>query len=183
MKPSAGICVLAAVAGFVAISQAAPPEKWVGAWTLIPQKSTFGAILLLPDAPAGLTVVSQTMRIEQTTGEIRLSGDSVMSDSSRSYHDDTSLSLDGRETVIGPGSLSFRRIDGSAFDIVSKVNTGGVNFGEVSHFAFSSDGRTLTETKTQTLREIVPEGADKTTGALIKTSTFVLVFSRAFDAK
>jgi hypothetical protein len=170
----AAICVLAAVAGSAAFGQ----EKWVGKWALVPQKSTFGAMLLRPDEP-GLTIVSQTMRIEQTAREIRLSGDSVLSDSGKSYHDDTSLSLDGRETVMGPGSLSFRRNDDSAFDIASKLNTGNINFSEVSHFAFSPDGRTLTETKTQTLQEVVPEGAEKSTGAVIKTSTFVPVFSKA----
>ena len=49
---------------------------------------------------------------------------------------------------------------------------------KVSHFALSSDGRTLTETKTQTERELVPDSVDKTSGAVIKTSTFVLVFNR-----
>jgi hypothetical protein len=88
------------------------------------------------------------------------------------------LSLDGRETVAGPASLSFRRIDDSTFDIISKLNTRNNNIGEVSHFAISSDGRTLTETKTQTQREVVPEGADTTKGAVIKTSTSVLLFSK-----
>jgi hypothetical protein len=82
------------------------------------------------------------------------------------------LSLDGRETVIGPASLSFKRIDGATFDIIGKVNTRDTNFREVSHFAFSPDGQTLTETKTQPLRDVAPEGA------VIKTSTFVLVFRR-----
>jgi hypothetical protein len=162
------------------LGQTVPPrEKWIGSWSLNPKKSTFGTILF-PGAPVGLTIVSQTLKIEQTAGKIRLSGDTVMSDSSKSYsgHDDSSLSLDGRETVFGPVALSFRRIDDSAFDIVSKLNYTNRNLGEVSHFAFSSDGRTLTETKTQTEREVVPEGTDKATGAVIKRSTFVLVFSR-----
>ncbi len=120
------------------------------------------------------------MSIKQTAQEIRLSGETVFSDSngSHSAHDDNSLSLDGRETVVGPISLSFRRIDDSTFVIVSKARINNRNFGEVSHFSFSSDGRTLTETKTQTEREVVPEGVDKTTGAVIRTSTSVLVFSK-----
>jgi hypothetical protein len=48
----------------------------------------------------------------------------------------------------------------------------------VSRFSFSSDGRTLTETKTQTEREVVLEGADQTTGAVIRSSTSVLVFDK-----
>ena len=106
-----------------------------------------------------------------------------MSDGPRSNHEEGSLSLDGRETALGPGSLSFKRIDDAAFDIVSKVNTRDINFGKVSHFAFSPDGTTLTETKTQTLREVVPEGVDKTAGAVLKTSTFMLVFYRVPTAK
>jgi hypothetical protein len=58
-----------------------------------------------------------------------------MSDSSRSYHEETSLSLDGSEKAIGPVSPSFQLIDDSAFDIVSKVNNKDFNFGEVNHFA------------------------------------------------
>jgi hypothetical protein len=106
-----------------------------------------------------------------------------MSDKGRSYHDDTSLNLDGSETVVGPVFLSFRRIDGPTFDIVSRMNNASVDFGKVSHFVFSTDGRTLTETKTQTLREIVREDADRNTGAVLKTSTFVLVFSKTPGAE
>jgi hypothetical protein len=123
------------------------------------------------------------LSIKQTAQEIRLSGETVFSDSngSHSAHDDNNLSLDGGETVIGPISLSFRRMDDSTFDIVSKININNRNLGEVSRFSFSSDGKTLTETKTQTEREVVPEGVDKTTGAVIKTSTSVLVFNKIHE--
>jgi hypothetical protein len=97
---------------------------------------------------------------------------------SHAVHDDTRLSLDGTETVLGPFFLSFRPIDTSTFEIISRVNISNSNVGEVSRFSFSPDGRTLTETKTQTQREIVPQGNDKTTGALIKISKFVLVFRK-----
>ena len=63
------------------------------------------------------------------------------------------------------------------------MSTRDINLGEVSHFAFSPDGNTLTETKTQTFRKVVPEGVDQTTGAVLKTSTFVLAFYRVPDAK
>jgi hypothetical protein len=134
----------------------------------------------MPGAPVGFKVESQTFSIEQTTREIRFSGETVFSDSNgtHSVHEDSSLSLDGRETVAGPVSLSFRRIDDSTFDIVGKVDISSRNLGEVSRFSFSSDGRTLTETKMQTEREVVPDGVDKTTGAVIRISTSVLVFNK-----
>jgi hypothetical protein len=150
----------------------------VGTWALNVQKSTFGTILL--PGFAGFKAGSQTLTIKQSAGEITLSGETVFSDSrgSHSSHDDSSLSLDGRETVAGPVSLSVRRIDDSTFEIVSKANISKRNFGELSRFSFSSDGRTLIETKTQTEREVVPAGVDESTGAVIRASTSVLVFNR-----
>ena len=178
MKHFAGVFVLTLVASSVAGQTADVPANWIGTWTLNVQKSTFGTSLL-PGAPAGFTIVSQTLRIEQSVRqEIRLSGDSVLSGSSKSYHDDMSLSLDGRETVAGPVSLSFRRIDDSTFDIISKLNIGNRNLGEVSRFSFSSDGKMLTETKTQTEKEVAPDGTDQTKSAVIRTSTFVLIFNK-----
>lgn len=137
----------------------------------------------MPRMPAGFAVLGQTLRLETSARAIRLSGDTVFRDStgSHSAHDDSSLKLDGTETVIGPVALSFRPIDGSTFEIISKLKINGRNLGEVSRFSFSSDGRTLTEKKTQTEREFVPEGVDKTTGAVIRTSTSVLVFKRQPD--
>jgi hypothetical protein len=58
-----------------------------------------------------------------------------------------------------------------------------IRLGEVSHFAVSSDGQTLTETKTQTEREAVPEDAEKNSGAAIRTSISVLVFRKLPDHK
>jgi hypothetical protein len=63
--------------------------------------------------------------------------------------------------------------------IISALNIPDHNLSEVSRFVFSPDGRNLTETKTQTEREVVAEGADKSSGAVIKTSKFVLVFAKA----
>jgi hypothetical protein len=154
---------------------AAIPASWIGTWDLNVSQSTFGAILI-PGAPSDPAVVSQRFKIEQIGRAIRISG------SSGSGSGDISLSLDGSETVLGAGSLSlslsFRPIDDSTFEIVSKVNIPNTNVGELSRFSFSSDGRTLTETKTQTERKVVPEGVDKTTGAVIRTSQFVLIFNK-----
>lgn len=166
------ISITRTILGFALAAQTvAIPAKWIGTWTLDVQKSTFGEILV-PGVPPGLTIVRQSLKLEQGAGKMKLSGDTVMSDGTDSFpgHDDMSLSLDGAASVVGPVSLSFKRIDGSSFDIVSKLNMKDRNLGEVSHFAFSSDGKTLTETKTQTERDAA--------GAVIKTSTFVLVFAK-----
>lgn len=179
MKHFAAISALTVICSSAVLGQTAALEKWVGTWALNILKSTF-VTALLPGAPVGFKFGSQTISIRQSAVEIRLSAETVFSDTngSHSNHDDNSLSLDGRETVVGPISLSFKRIDDSAFEIVSKATISGRNFGEVSRFSFSSDGKTLTETKTQTEREAVPEGVDKTAGAVIRTSTSVLVFNR-----
>jgi hypothetical protein len=184
VKPFVVVCALTFVCSAVLPGQTVSvPAKWIGTWELNVSKSTFGKILV-PGAPPDLAIVSQRVRIEKSGQAIRLFGDTVVSDSSgpHSGHDDTALSLDGSETVLGPFSLSFRPIDGSTFEVTSKVNIPGSNIGEVSRFSFSADGRTLTETKTQTEREVVPAGADKAAGAVIKTSEFVLVFSRIPEA-
>jgi len=137
--------------------------KWNGNWTLDVQKSKFGTVLK-PDTPLDLSIVSQTLEIEQSAREIKLSGDTVMGYNfeysprirdvpgrkSYSTHDDYRLSLDGRETTDDVGSFSFRQAGADAFEIVSRLNIRGRNFGEMSHLALSADGRTLTETKLQT---------------------------------
>ena len=80
----------------------------MGTWSLNVPKSTFGTILL--PGFVGVKVGSQTLSIKRTAREIRISGETVFSDGngSHSSHEDNSLSLDGRETVVGPISLSFR---------------------------------------------------------------------------
>lgn len=133
------------------------------AWKLNVQQCTFGKILA-PGLPAGVTLASQTLKIERAAEEIRLSADTVVSSSDRPYHDDNRLSLTGKETVVGPVSLSLRRVDDTSFDIVSKLTGKDGGVVEVSHFAFSSDGAKLTETKTQ--------------GGATRASTFVLVFNK-----
>ena len=134
----------------------------------------------MPGVPANLSIVSQNLRLEKAPGALRFSGDTVMSDNARQYagHDDNTLSLDGKETVIGPVSLSFRPVDDTSFEIISNLNIIDRNLAEVSRFSFSPDGNTQTETKKQTEREPVPEGTDKLTGKVIRTSTFILVFTR-----
>lgn len=135
---------------------------------------------MVPWAPANLKVVSQTLRIQHTDNEIRLLGDTVISDDigSRTTHDDIRLSLDATPTQVGPISLSFRRIGAFEFEIISTINVPDTNLGEVSRFVFSSDGSKLTETKIQTERAPVPAGTDKSKGGVIRTSKFILVFDK-----
>jgi hypothetical protein len=165
-----GVSILTAIC---ALSQsAAVPARWIGTWTLDVSRSTF--------ASTGLTLVSQTLKIEQSGSEIRISGETVMADGRGTHtsRDDNKLSLDGKPTVVGPVSLSFRRIDDYTFEIVSQLDAKDRNVGEVSRFSFTVDGKTLTETKTQTERQVAPKGADKNSGAVLRASQFVLVFDR-----
>jgi hypothetical protein len=154
----------------------------MGTWSLDVSKSTF-ATILTPGVPAGSAIVSQKLTLAGTAQAIRLSGDTVMSGStgSHSSHDGNSLALDGKETVIGPVTLSFRPIDGSAFEILTRLNLGNRSFVEVSHFSFSSDGKTLTETKTQTETESGRQSSDETKGAARKSSTSILVFHKVSE--
>src|SRR5262249_42873187 len=153
--------------------------EWIGTWRLNVEESTFETPLV-PGIPAGFKLVSQTLRIEQLEREIRISGDSVYSDNTgqHSSHEDNRLSLDGKPTAMGPISLSYRPIDGSSFEIVSQLNLPGRSLPartlkEVSHFAVSSDGGTLTETKVQT--------DDTQTSVGTKSSTSVLVFRKVTE--
>jgi hypothetical protein len=145
------------------LGQKADIPKWAGTWELDVQESSFGKILF-PGAPVDFTLLSQRAELEQATDKLKMSADIVYSDASGSHkvHEETSFSLDGQETVVRPGSLSFRRIDDSTFDIISRLNTKDTNVGEVSHFAGSSDGQTLTETKTQTEEKPCPKMRRKT---------------------
>jgi hypothetical protein len=156
----------------------AEPAKWIGTWVLNISASLFGPFLM-PGAPADLAIVSQTLKLEKTVKAIRLFGETTFRDSTgkHSGYDNTSLGLDGSETVLGPVSLSVRPIDSSAFEIISKLKHSNPNLSEVSHFSVSSDGMKLTETKTQTEREVVPENANKT-GRVIRVVTSVLVFAK-----
>jgi hypothetical protein len=85
----------------------------------------------------------------------------------------------GESGTPGGPRISFKPIDDATFDIVVSMNDKrlGNHAGE-NRFVFSADGKMLTETKTHTEREVVPEGAEPATGAVIRTSTSVLVFYR-----
>ena len=180
MRRFAGICLFTIAFSFAALGQLGTvPTKWTGTWELNVRESTFGAILV-PGAPSNLKIVAQSLKIQQTGKEIILLGDSVVSGSSgqRTSHDDFRLSLDGTPTNVGPVSLSFRRIDNSAFEIISTVNLPNTNVGEVSRYVFSSDGSKLTATKIQTERAPAPISTDKSKGAVIRQSKFILLYDK-----
>jgi len=133
----------------VLLGQPAPlSEKWAGSWALDTEKSNLRAML-----PPGATVLSQTLKIELTASQIHLSGDTVLAPGALNAHDDNTLALDGKETRVGPISLSFRRIDGATFEIVSKGEIGGRAMVEVSRYVLSPDEQTISATKTRTAGE------------------------------
>jgi len=124
------------------------------------------------------------LRIAATAGHLKISADTVTSKFGPS-HDGYDLNLSGGETVIPEGpTISFQRIDDSSFDIIVSVNNKkfGNHVGE-NRFEFSADGKMLTETKTHTEREVVPEGTDQTKSTMIRISTSVLVFHRDPDSR
>ena len=177
MRRFARICPFVVAISFALYAQSTVPAKWIGTWKLNISKSAFGMILV-PGIPADFKILNQTLKIEQATNGIGISGDTVFyaGGESQTDHDDNTLRLDG-----GSVSLSFRRIDDSAFEIVSAVNDPNANVGEVSRYAFSADGSELTATKIQTERAPVPSGADKSKSAVIRTSKSILVYDKVAE--
>jgi hypothetical protein len=153
------------------------PKTWIGTWKLNLEKSDIGVFAALGPT---VKIVNQTLKVEEKDGKVRFIGDTVLSDGSSS-HDELNIDLDGKETVLADGTtISSKRVDGNAFDIVVKIASKVANGVGVNHFEFSADGRTLIETKVQTKRGVVPEGTDPAKGVLIGTSTSVLVFDKVF---
>jgi len=172
------------VAGISAVlgQAGAVPAEWIGTWTLSLPESKTGPIWG-PGAPeSSLTVISQTLKIAAAAGHMKITDDTVIAGRGPS-HGESDLDISRKETVIpGGATVSFKRFDDTAFDVILSVNNKqlGNHVGE-NHFVFSGDGNTLTETKTHTEREVVPEGIDQTKGAVIRTSTSVLVFHKNLD--
>jgi len=160
------------------------PAEWVGVWRLNPEESKFGAVWGPGMPEGGLTFTGQTLKIAVTAARLKITGDTITSELG-SLHEESDVNLDGKETVLPPGLIiSLRRIDDRAFDLIVRINNKGTgnHVGE-NHFVFSADGQRLTETKTHTEREVVPEGTDQTQSAVIRTSTTVLIFYRIPDSK
>jgi hypothetical protein len=134
-----------------------------------------------PVAPESLTIKGQTFEITAANNGVKVIGDTVTAELG-ALHEVFDLNLNTGEIAAPPVpglSIKFKRIDDMAFDIVLSVNS--TDFGNhvgVNHFVFSADGKTLTETKTHTQRELTPPGEDQSEGAVIKTATSILVFHR-----
>lgn len=178
------ICLLAIAISFAAFAQSTVPANWTGTWQLNVKESTFG-VVLVPGVPADFKILSQTLRIERAADGIRLGGDSTVfvGGETQTERGDNTLRLDGAATNVGAMSLSFRRIDESTFEIVSAIDVPNTNVGEVSRYVFSADGKKLTATKVQTERAPVPAGTDKSKGAVIRTSKFILIYDKLPEDK
>jgi hypothetical protein len=152
------------------------PSSWLGTWILDVAQSTIGRPLM-PGTPLGLTIIGQTLALDQTGQQLRMSGETDYSDASgtHSARETNRLNLDGTPTAVGPISFVFKRIDETTFDILSELTLGDRRLSETSHFVLAADGYTLTATKTQT------ERASLLADAPARTSTSVLVFHKRPD--
>jgi hypothetical protein len=180
MRTLLGICFLTVVGSSVVLGQSGfVPAKWLGTWALSLSESKLGQ-LWGPGVPeGGLTFSGQTLKLAVTPGRLKVVGETFTAEFG-SLHDESDVNLDGTETVIAPGArISFVRIDDTTFDLIVKMNNQDVgnHVGE-NRFVFSADGKTLTETKVHTEREVVAERTDQTKGAIIRASTTVFVFHR-----
>jgi hypothetical protein len=127
-----------------------------------------------------MVIVGQTLKIERVDQKIRLSGETAvrLSGNIITTPEDTSLDLNGEETNLGPGVLTFRPVNSFEFEILSSLQVKDAQYQEISRFVFSADGKTLTETKTQTLRTLAPDNPDEINSAPTKSSSTVLFFAR-----
>jgi hypothetical protein len=147
------------------------PNTWLGVWKLNAAKSSF-------DERALVKITDQTLTLSATQKELTIKGDTTLPDGRR-LAETSKVQLDGRETVVAPNVIaSFKRIDDRSFELTITARTPAGNGIGVNRFVFSPDGKTLTETKTQTLKAAVPEGSDPEKAAVIRTSKFVLVFEK-----
>ncbi|MBP6823686.1 MAG: hypothetical protein KA368_19205 [Acidobacteria bacterium] len=147
------------------------PNTWLGVWKLNAAKSSF-------DERALVTITDQTLMLSATQKELTVTGDTTLPDGRR-LAETSRVQLNGKETVVATDIVaSFKRIDDRGFEITVTAHTPvGKGIG-VNHFVFSPDGKTLTETKTQTLKAAVSEGSDPEKAAVIRTSKSVLVFEK-----
>jgi hypothetical protein len=176
----AKICFLAVACGSIMVGQVdSVPAKWIGTWTLSLPESKLGQ-LWGPGVPeGGLTFTDQILKLVASAGHLKIAGETVTAEFG-SVHDESDVNLDGTETMIPPGTkVSFKRISDSTFDLIVKMNGKDIgNHVAKNRFVFSDDGRTLTETKTHTEREVLARGSDQTMSPIIRTSTTVLVFHK-----
>lgn len=162
--------------GLAVAQEKSVPDIWLGVWKLNLAKSKF-------DERAPFTVSGQTLTITATQKELTLTGETTLSDG-RHFSEVSKVPLDGKEVSIAKDITAiFKRVDDRAFEITVTANTAvGKGIG-VNHFVFSSDGKTLTETKTQTLKPNVSGTDDATKEAQVKTTSSVLFFQKQEPGK
>src|SRR5262245_50418605 len=96
----------------IALLAGPSPDKWPGTWILDIAKSTFGPILF-PGVPPDLRITSQQLRIEIVDSKLRLSGDTGVNLAGKPVRqkNETTLSLDGTPSQIGPANFVLHPID------------------------------------------------------------------------
>jgi hypothetical protein len=176
MKRWAAICAFTITCAAVVAGQTtAVPSKWIGGWALSVQESEINQFWL-PGAPNGLTVNDQILEITATPGHMKITIETATTELGSS-REELDLALDGKEVVSRAGEgLSFKRIDDRTFDIIVSANEKklGSHVTE-NHFVFSGRDK-LTETTTHNWLEVGADGKDQSRGAVMRTSTSVLVF-------
>lgn len=147
------------------------PNTWLGVWKFNSAKSSV-------DEHSLVMIRDQTLTIGATKTELTVTGDTTLLDGRR-LAETSSVQLNGKDTVVTTDIVaSFKRTDDGGFEITVTARTpAGKGIG-VNHFVFSPDGKTLTETKTQTLKATVPEGNDPEKAPVIRTSRSILVFEK-----
>ena len=147
------------------------PGAWLGVWKLNPQRSTF-------DTRAPVIVQAQTLKIEATGGTLILKGDTILLDGRR-VSEVAQVKLNG-ETTTGPGGLEavFKALDRESFEIVVTTKDASLwGATGVNRFVFSSDGRSLVETKTQ-MRRGTDAGQGRPSVPDVGAVRTVLIFER-----
>jgi hypothetical protein len=125
-----------------------------------------------------VTITDQTLTLSANQTELIVTGDTTLQDG-RHVAETSRVRLDGKETVIATGiNASFKRTDETSFEITITANTAAGKGVGVNQFAFSPDGKILTETKTQTLKAAIPEGSDPEKAPVLKTTRSVLIFEK-----
>jgi hypothetical protein len=165
------VCALLMSGGVAAVAQQIIPAAWIGTWVFDAESSTGVGIQTL--VPGDAKFRRMTMKIAQDEGVIRIESETTYEDDSGGAHsspEDMRFALDGKPASMGPISLSFRRVDDTTFETVSR--SGNRNLEQVGRFAFSADGTTLTVTKIM----VSIDAAGQSTS---RTAPFEMVFRKS----
>ena len=184
MKRFAEICILAVLGGSVTMGQEdTVPARWIGDWSLDLRGSQLGEFWA-PGGPGGVAAMSQSLEIAAISERVKITTHtytSLTGPAAREVsREEFEFNLDGRETVSPAGAnLSFKRIDDWTFDIVVSGSDKKLGSWLVEkHFVFSGGKLTMTEAR----RWLdVAGGGDQAKGAVVRTSTSVLVFGRVLS--